>query len=56
MPHLAPDITLALSQFFQNDDPGLALTLQVGTPSSAPQQQSLPLAVESAVPAEPACA
>jgi hypothetical protein len=39
--HLPPDITLALSQFFQNDDPGLALThaLQVHAVGDAVQQQ-----------------
>ena len=40
MPQLAPDITLALSQFFQNDDPGLALmhALQADASNSAATQ------------------
>jgi hypothetical protein len=52
MPHLPSDITLALSQFFQNDDSGLALAhaLKVDAPNDATLQQSLLTAVETAAP------
>ena len=44
MPQLTPDITLALSQFFQNDDPGLALmhALQADAPNCAITQPPAP--------------
>jgi hypothetical protein len=57
MPHPPPDITLALSQFFQNDDPGLALAhvLQADVHAGPTQQQ--PPAPDTVAPAsEPACA
>jgi len=55
MPQLAPDIILALSQFFQNDDPGLALmhALQVDSPSGVTTQPPVPDTVQPT--AEPAC-
>jgi hypothetical protein len=48
MPQLAPDITLALSQFFQNDDPGLALmhALEGGAPSNAATPSPIPDTVQ----------
>ena len=58
MPQTDPHITLALSQFFQNDDPGLAwahacqfATLLASEPHPCPGTSTSDLADPSAQPA-----